>query len=109
MQKHVKAQCTPVSHQSNVTKQVLLSKEHVPHITQFAKTSLQPGDTIPEHSHSDMYETFHILSGVLSVKIDDVSLELQPGETLVIEPKEMHSLNNFGDEQVDLIYFGSLQ
>ena len=62
--------------------------------------------------HKHRSETWHITQGVATVTKGDTVLELFPGESVVIEEKERHRVQNFGNEVLEIVeiqtgtYFG---
>jgi mannose-6-phosphate isomerase-like protein (cupin superfamily) len=60
---------------------------------------IQPGGHLPtSHLHPFQRETFEIVSGELTMKVDGRTIEATPGDTVVIEPGESHYFRNEGDE-----------
>jgi len=49
-----------------------------------------PGQTHPEHFHKIKEETFHILSGDLTVKLDDKTVKLNKGDLFTINRGQKH-------------------
>lgn len=49
-----------------------------------------PGQTHPEHYHKIKEETFHILSGDLTVKLDDKTVKLNKGDLFTINRGQKH-------------------
>jgi hypothetical protein len=60
-----------VSHSPDIKKQVFLRHGGLGPITQFARAVFQPGDVAPGHSHQDMGEIFYVLSGTLTITVDE--------------------------------------
>ncbi len=52
---------------------------------------LLPGQSHPVHHHQRKEETFCVLSGTLSLKLDDVVMELQPGQKVTVMPGCPHA------------------
>ena len=50
-----------------------------------------PNQEYPSHSHKKKNETYFILSGDLTVNINDEVKNLKPGDTLTIEKNNVHS------------------
>ena len=50
-----------------------------------------PGQEHPSHYHARKEETFQVLHGVLSVKVDGRVRELHPGDTVLVQPGVWHS------------------
>ena len=94
------------SHHSAVLKKVFVQNGEIPHLTNFSQAVFKPGDSVPEHSHQDMYEVFLVESGEGQIGINEKLFELKPGVCVVVEPKEKHSLVCTGAENLVLTYFG---
>ena len=62
--------------------------------------------------HEHRTETWYITQGLATVTLDNQTFELHPGESIVIDKKEKHRVQNFGDEVLEIIeiqtgtYFG---
>ena len=50
-----------------------------------------PGQSHPSHYHEKKEETFHILSGSMTVKRNDETFNLKKGDTLLIQRRDVHS------------------
>jgi N-acetylneuraminate synthase len=50
-----------------------------------------PGQEHPSHYHARKEETFQVLHGVLSAKVDGRVRELHPGDTVLVQPGVWHS------------------
>ena len=53
-----------------------------------------PGQTNPMHMHKIKEETFQLLSGDLQLIFEDKVIELEPGETFLIEPNIWHGFTS---------------
>ncbi len=58
---------------------------------------LKPGCLVPMHSHENE-QISHVIKGRLRFFIDDESVEIGPGETLLIPPNVPHAVEVVGDE-----------
>lgn len=67
------------------------------------KITIFPGLKISNHMHNKRNENYMVVSGVLTIELDERILELQEGESYNIEPNVMHLLRNDTDEDVVLI------
>lgn len=65
-----------------------------------AEITLPPGKTAISHFHKNTEETYLILSGLAAMQIDGEHFELQAGETVLIEPKEIHQIKNQSEENL---------
>lgn len=95
-----------VSHDPQITKQVMLRRGDVPHLTTFSRATLMPGQTAHAHEHRDMFEVFSVESGAGVMTIDGVAHRLARGTCMLVEPAERHEITNDGASELVLIYFG---
>jgi quercetin dioxygenase-like cupin family protein len=62
---------------------------------------IAPGGHLPTgHVHPNQTETFEIVSGTLTIKLDGRTIHARAGETVVIEPGTNHDFANETDEVV---------
>ena len=59
-----------------------------------AQVTLSPGKSSAPHFHKKSEESYLILSGTASLKIDEADFELIPGEAILIEACEVHQISN---------------
>jgi uncharacterized cupin superfamily protein len=57
----------------------------------------------PYHAHSAQWELYLVISGTGSVRSQDGTTEVGPGDAFIFGPNEPHQLTNLGQE--DLIYY----
>ncbi len=83
--------------------------------TEFSKVkilSVDPGQMLSMQMHEHRSETWYVTQGIATVIKEDKKLELYPGENIVIEQRERHRVQNFGNEVLEIIeiqtgtYFG---
>jgi len=83
--------------------------------TEFSKVkmlSINSNQMLSMQMHEHRSETWYITQGVATVTVENEILELRPGESIVIDKKEKHRVQNFGDETLEIIeiqtgtYFG---
>jgi mannose-6-phosphate isomerase-like protein (cupin superfamily) len=83
--------------------------------TEFSKVkilSVDPGQMLSMQMHEHRSETWYVTQGIATVIKEDLKLELYPGESVVIDKKEKHRVQNFGSEVLEIIeiqtgtYFG---
>ena len=66
-----------------------------------------PGDSaFQSHYHEDMQEVFVLLSGHVRMTIDQQNMELQRGDTVIVEPREIHSMQNLQTTPAEYLVFG---
>lgn len=58
------------------------------------------------HYHEDMQEVFIMLCGTAQITVDDVTVTLQAGDTITIDPGEVHTMTNPGADEVDYLAIG---
>jgi len=65
---------------------------------------IPPGKTAyPYHSHSAQWEFYHVISGTGTVRHQDGTTPVEPGDAFLFRPGEPHQLTNNGAE--DLILY----
>ena len=83
--------------------------------TEFSKVkilSVDAGQMLSMQMHEHRSETWYITQGIATVTKDELTFVLHPGESIVIDKKEKHRIQNFGDEVLEIIevqtgtYFG---
>ena len=72
-------------------------------ITEGAMDRRQPGEVVPPAVHDDE-EIFVILQGRATVHFDQGVEALTPGDVLVVEPGERHSLEADGEDPCVQLY-----
>jgi quercetin dioxygenase-like cupin family protein len=100
------AAAAPVSHNPEITKRVLLRRGDLPHLTNFSRSLLLPGQTAGAHAHAGMHEVFYVESGEGAMRVDDHVITLEAGVCVAVEPGESHEIENTGARALVLIYFG---
>jgi mannose-1-phosphate guanylyltransferase/mannose-6-phosphate isomerase len=62
--------------------------------------------------HQHRSETWYVTQGLATVTKNDETIELHPGESILIDKKDKHRVQNFGTEVLEIIevqtgtYFG---
>jgi mannose-6-phosphate isomerase-like protein (cupin superfamily) len=95
-----------VSHNPEILKKVILRKNDIPTLTNFAQAQFQPGQRAPGHRHADMYEIFFVAAGEGEIWINDTVYPLKPGICVTVEPGETHEVHNSSSDVLTLLYFG---
>lgn len=95
-----------VSHDPSILKKVFLRYGDLGPITQFAQATFQPGQLAPAHAHLDMAEVFHVSQGIATIRINEKTLQLTTGQTLIVHPHEEHEVSNQTEDLLILTYFG---
>jgi mannose-6-phosphate isomerase-like protein (cupin superfamily) len=96
----------PVSHNPAIKKQQMLGNNELNHLVQFSQAVFPAGEIAGAHSHPDMTEVFFILSGTGQMRIDDQTVELEPGMCITVEAGEVHEIENTGETELVINYFG---
>lgn len=73
------------------------------HSHSLAQVTLTPGKSSAPHFHKESEESYLILSGTASLKIDHVKFKLMPGEAILIEAGEVHQIANTSDENLTFL------
>lgn len=61
------------------------------------------GNSTSLHYHQKSESIFHVLVGTLSMEVSGTPIVLSAGDTIVIEPGEIHVLRNVGDETATVL------
>lgn len=64
---------------------------------------IEPGQSTSRHFHAKSESIFHVLSGNLEMEVNDELFTLCAGDTMVIEPLEIHLLRNSGSEKATVV------
>ena len=102
----------PASHENplspGVWKKVLLQKADLQagtvQMVNWAK--LPKGKGFAAHYHEDMQEVFIIIQGVTEITVGSETVVLRRGDTIVIDPREVHEMRNLGDEDAEYFALG---
>src|SRR5262249_29208879 len=70
------------------------------HDTHFAGSSAPGGSRPTGHVYPHQTETFEIVSGTLTMRVDGRTIEAKAGETVVVEPGTAHDFWNKTDDVV---------
>jgi mannose-6-phosphate isomerase-like protein (cupin superfamily) len=61
---------------------------------------LKPGETMGEHGHNQVEETFYFIEGSARIMVAGKFYQAQAGEAFRVEPKERHDIIN--DSRADV-------
>jgi quercetin dioxygenase-like cupin family protein len=64
-----------------------------------------PGSHIPPHSHATSVEVYVVRRGVCELVVNGQRYEMCPGDTILMEPGDVHELTNRGAEAFELLVF----
>lgn len=91
---------------SKVLKKVIIKNGDLLNITVFGKAVFKSHDVIEEHSHSTMYEVFHLTKGKAVFTVKDKDKIVEKGDTIIFKPNEPHKQTNPFNEDCEWIYLG---
>jgi mannose-6-phosphate isomerase-like protein (cupin superfamily) len=95
-----------VSHDPEIRKRAMLRRGDVPHLTNFSRAVLLPGQRVSAHAHVGMHEIFYVASGEGVLRSGAVAHALAAGSCAVVGPGESHEIENAGGGELVLLYFG---
>ena len=102
----------PASHEDQerpgVLRKVLVENGVIPQgkVRMVNWAHLGVGSSFRPHYHEDMYEVFVLVAGRAQMSVSGASIELEVGDTEVVEPREVHSMRNLGSIPVQYLVFG---
>lgn len=102
----------PASHEDQarpgVLKRVLATRDELidGRVQMINWASLPAGSSFRAHYHEDMEEIFVILSGRVSMDVDGEVHALSAGDAIVLEPREVHVMENVTDSDLEYIVIG---
>lgn len=67
---------------------------------------LPAGHSFQKHFHEDMQEVFMLLSGDVRMTVGDQTVKMAAGDTVIVDVREQHQMENTGDTQAEYIVFG---
>lgn len=67
---------------------------------------LPGGSSFRTHYHEDMQEVFVLISGHVRMTVDGVALEMSSGDTVIVEPRELHEMLNLQETDAEYLVFG---
>lgn len=95
-----------ISHNPEIKKKVILENGYIPKLTTFGQATFQPNQRVDEHKHDTMYEVFFIQKGNATFVVNGKEITVGEGDTITIEPGELHSQENPFSAPVVWLYFG---
>lgn len=102
----------PASHEDpndpGVLKRVIATATdlHAGQVPMLNWSRLPAGRSFQPHSHEDMQEIFVLLCGQVTMRIDDDAVTMNPGDTVIVEPREIHQMTNATDAVAEFLVFG---
>lgn len=67
--------------------------------------TVPPGSRVPPHSHRASVEVYVVRRGVCELVVNGERHEMRPGDTILMEPGDVHELFNRGEEAFELWVF----
>lgn len=67
---------------------------------------LPAGHSFQKHYHQDMQEVFVLLSGDVCMTVGDQAVKMAAGDTVIVDVREQHQMENTGDTAAEYIVFG---
>jgi mannose-6-phosphate isomerase-like protein (cupin superfamily) len=69
---------------------------------------LQPGfPGPPPHRHRRLHDMFYVLEGTLTMRVEDQTLELEPGSFVCVPPGVVHTFSNPSDAPTKVLNFNT--
>lgn len=102
----------PASHEDpknpGVLKKVLIDASHnIKGTVQMVNwATLLPGKSFQPHYHEDMYEIFVMIKGNTEMTVDGEKILLHDGDTVIVEPGEVHEMKNPNNTPIPYIVVG---
>lgn len=104
--KYVKTSDKKWEKRSGYSKIVLLNQKDLQSKGNLVQiVSSDPHTEIKPHYHEQMKEVYHVLKGNAVVFCGDTRIRVQPQDTILCEPKEVHGIVNDTDEVFQIVVF----
>jgi mannose-6-phosphate isomerase-like protein (cupin superfamily) len=103
-----------VSHNREIKKVVLAGYNELPHVTQVAIASIQPGQEAARNFHETMAELFYVMSGTGTVELGTAkgyrNYSVRPGSVVKAQPPTPHTIWADADskEPLEVLTIGSV-
>ena len=65
---------------------------------------LKPGQSMGEHGHMEVEETFYCIQGAPTMIVDGEEIRTEEGDVFRLEPPERHDIRNDTPEAVKVIF-----
>ena len=66
---------------------------------------VDPGHEVKPHYHQKTYEAIYVVEGMAKFTINDTVHETAPGDIILTEPNDVHSVNNNSDKPWKVFVF----
>jgi mannose-6-phosphate isomerase-like protein (cupin superfamily) len=103
---------TPAGHENplspGILKKILVEKGDLQtgRIQMVNWASMGVGNRFAKHYHEDMQEIFIIIQGEAKIIVDQETAVLHRGDMILIDPYEVHQMENIGSETVEYLAIG---
>lgn len=113
--KHIRAadgEFVPASHEDvsrpGVLKRVIATHADIPsgQVMMVNWARLPGGSSFRRHYHEDMQEVFVLITGNVRMTVDGTDVDLGPGDTVIVDPREIHEMLNLADSDAEYLVFG---
>lgn len=94
-----------VSHNSEISRRVMLDGDDLPGGVRFAEAVFPPGESVSAHSHAGLTEIFFFTEGEGCARINGKDYTVREGSCLKVEPDETHEISNTGMAPLRVVYF----
>jgi quercetin dioxygenase-like cupin family protein len=82
----------------------VLTRNTLPYVKHVSHVIFSPGSKISGHAHADGAEVFYCIRGKAAFSINGETVVIMKGHLLIIEPGELHSIDEI-IEETELLYF----
>jgi mannose-6-phosphate isomerase-like protein (cupin superfamily) len=102
----------PASHerpdQPGVLKRVIATAAELQHgqVQMLNWARLPGGSSFQPHYHEDMQEAFVLISGSVRMTCGDQDVDMKPGDCVLVEPREVHQMQNLLSTAAEYVVFG---
>lgn len=102
----------PASHEDprspGVLKRVIATRDVFQrgHVQMLNWARLPVGSSFQPHFHEDMQEVFVLVAGEVEMTVNGATVVMAAGDTVVVEPREVHVMSNVGDCDAEYVVFG---
>jgi mannose-6-phosphate isomerase-like protein (cupin superfamily) len=102
----------PAGHENplapGVLRKILLAKADLQpgRVQMINWAEMGPGKQFARHYHEDMQEIFIIVDGEAQITVGGQSATLGPGDTVLIDAREIHQMRTLGSQPVEYLAIG---
>lgn len=73
-----------------------------------SETTIEPGfPGPPPHRHEHLHDMFYVLEGVLTMRLADETLQMEPGAFVCVPPGVIHTFSNASNAPVRFLNFNT--